>query len=298
MANMYGGTILLINLSDGKISREPTSSYSSDYLGGRGINIKLLYDGVSPGTEPFDPTNIIIFGVGPLCGFPIPGSRTEVTSKSPEIGFLGSANFGGFFGPELKFAGYDHVIVTGRAERPVYIWIDNDNISIRDASKLWGKDTYETQVIIRSEVDSEAKIACIGPAGENRVHFATIQHELGHGAGRTGLGAVMGSKNLKAVVVRGTKGLDLANSERFLSIALEVEEELRNDPGIQEVQKNGWALIEDAGYRYSAGRRTPRPVCASDLFLKYPTTRTGCFSCPVQCMDLFPVEAKGGGTIS
>jgi aldehyde:ferredoxin oxidoreductase len=295
---MYGGTILLLNLSDGEISREPTSSYSGDYLGGRGINIKLLYDKVSPGTDPLDPTNYIIFGVGPICGFPIPGSRTEVTSKSPETGFLGSTNFGGFFGPELKFAGYDHVLVTGRAEKPVYIWIDNDNISIRDASKLWGKDTYETQMIIRSEVDPEAQIACIGPAGENCVRFATIQHELGHGGGRTGLGAVMGSKNLKAIVVRGTKGLDLAYPERFLSIAYELEQELRNDPGIQEVQKNGWAPIEDAGYRYAASLRTPRRVCASDLYYKYPTKRTGCFGCPVQCMELFPVEAKGGGTIS
>ena len=227
MPYMYGGNILWVNLSEGKISKEPTASYSGDFLGGRGVNIKLLYDGVPPEINPLDPASFIIFGVGPLCGTQVPASRVEVTAKSPETGFLGSSNFGGSFGPELKFAGYDNIVVTGKADKPVYLWIYNDDVEIRDASHLWGKDTYETQEIIRSEIDPDAKVACIGQAGENHVHFATVQSELGHGAGRTGMGGVMGSKNLKAIVVRGTKGVNLADPEKYLSLAHELQKEMR-----------------------------------------------------------------------
>jgi len=202
MAAMYAGTILRVDLGDGNISKEPTSTYSGDLLGGRGINARILYDGVPPETGPLDSASLLILGVGPLCGTPVPAGRTEITFKSPETGFLGSSNFGGYFGPELKFAGYDHIVISGKASKPVYLWIYNDQVEIRGASHLWGKDTYETQDIIRREIDPEAKIVCIGPAGENLVRFATVQSGLGHSATRTGPGCVMGSKNLKAIVVR------------------------------------------------------------------------------------------------
>ena len=140
MQHLYGGAILFVDLNEGKASIESTTSYSGTFLGGRGINIKLLYDRVPPEVAPLDPACSLIFGVGPLCGTPIPAPRTEVTAKSPETGLLGSSNFGGFFGPELKFAGYDHIVITGRAEKPVYIWINNEHVEIRDASHLWGKD--------------------------------------------------------------------------------------------------------------------------------------------------------------
>ena len=300
MTYMYGGTILRVDLSKGKISKEPTTSYSGDFLGGRGINVKLLYDGVPPEVNPLDPASLLIFGVGPLCGTPVPAPRTEVTAKSPENGFLGSSNFGGFFGPELKFAGYDNIVITGKADKPVYLWIYNDEVEIRDASHLWGKDTYKTQEIIRSEVDPDAKVACIGPAGENLVHFATIQHELGKGAGRTGMGGVMGSKNLKAIVVRGTKGVTLANPERYLSIAVELQQEMRNHPGVQLRQKFGHSYKQDMTMMRATKGQVPRPVFSCDLFFKYQPKirRAGCFGCPTQCMDLYPVEAKGGGSFN
>jgi len=300
MTYMYGGTILRVDLSKGKVSKEPTTSYSGDFLGGRGINIKILYDGVPPGIDPLDPASPLIFGVGPLCGTPVPASRTEVTAKSPETGFLGSSNFGGFFGPELKFAGYDHIVITGKADKPVYLWIYNDDVEIRDASHLWGKDTYKTQEIIRSEVDPDAKVACIGPAGENHIRFATIQHELRHGTGRTGMGGVMGSKNLKAIVVRGTKGVNLANPEKYLAIAIELQQEMRNHPGVQDKQKHGHSYEQDWWMIQAARGQVPRPVFSSDLFFKYQPKikRVGCLNCPIQCMDLYPVEAKGGGAIS
>ena len=219
MSYMYGGTILRVDLSEGKISREPTAPYAADFLGGRGINIKLLYDETPAGTDPLDPASLLAFGAGPLCGTQVPGGRVEVTAKSPETGLLGTSNFGGSFGPELKYAGYDNIVITGKADKPVYLWIYNDEVEIRDASHLWGKDTYQTQDIIRSELGPDFKIACIGPAGENLVHFATIQHELRHGAGRTGMGAVTGSKNLKAIAVRGTQGIALADpGSRLISM--------------------------------------------------------------------------------
>ena len=300
MTYMYGGAILRVDLTEGKISKEPTASYSGDFLGGRGINIKFLYDEVPPGTDPLDPTSPLIFGVGPFCGTPVPSSRVEVTARSPETGFLGSSNFGGFFGPELKYAGYDNIVITGKADKPVYLWIYNDEVEIRDASHLWGKDTYKTQEIIRSEIDPDVKVACIGPAGENRVHFATIQAELKHGSGRTGMGAVMCSKNLKAIVVRGTKGVNLANPEKYLSIANEIEQKLRNHPAVQEKQKHGSSLWLDKQKLRAAQGKIPRPTFASDAFLKYQSKiqRVGCFGCPVQCMELYPVEVKGGGAIS
>ncbi len=299
MANMYGGTILLVNLSEGKVSKEPTTSYSGAFLGGRGINIKLLYDGVPPEVGPLDPASLLIFGVGPLCGTPVPASRTEVTAKSPEGGFLGSSSFGGFFSPELKFAGYDNIVITGKADKPVYIWIYNERVEIRDASNIWGKDTYETQEIIRSEVDPEAKIVCIGQAGENLVHFASVQSELGHGGGRTGMGGVMGSKNLKAIVVRGTKGITLANPERYLSLAEELQQEMEKNPSFQDRKQHGMAHRYDAILKHAAAAQgQPKPASSYDAVLKYKPKKTGCFGCPQQCMDLYQVETKGGGAIS
>jgi len=296
MSYLYGGTILRVDLSKGKVSKEPTAPYAADFLGGRGVNVKILYDEVPPGTDPLDPASPLIFGVGPLCGTPVPASRVEVTARSPETGFLGTSNFGGFFGPELKFAGYDNIVLTGRADKPVYLWIYNDEVEIKDAAHLWGKDTYDVQVVIRDELGPDVKIACIGPAGENLVHFATIQHELGHAAGRTGMGCVMGAKNLKAIVVRGTKGVNLADPEQYLSLAHNLEQDMRNHPAIQEKQKFGVSRVQNAMYN------EPDPVTGevkpSDLFLKYQPTRSGCFGCPTQCMDAYPVKAYGGGVIS
>jgi len=300
MPYMYGGTILRVDLSERKISREPTSSYASDFLGGRGINVKILYDAVPANTSPFDPATPLIFGVGPLAGTPVPSSRVEVTSKSAETNFLGTSNVGGYFGPELKFAGYDHIVLTGKADKPVYLFIFNDQIEIRDASHLWGVDSFKTQETLRSEIAPDFKIACIGQAGEHLVHYASIQHELKHGSGRTGMGAVMGSKNLKAIAVRGTKGVTLANPQKYLEIAQEVQMKLRNHPAAQEKQKRGSAVWLNVQAMRLAKDQVPQPAFSSEAFFKYENKikRTGCFGCPVQCMELYPVEASGGGAIS
>ncbi len=299
MQYLYGGTILFVDLSKGKVSKEPTSSYSRDFLGGRGINTRLLYDNVMPEIQALDPANFIIFGVGPLGGTPVPSGRTEVTSKSPETNFLGSSSFGGDFGPELKFAGYDHIIITGKADKPVYLWIYNDEVEIRDASHLWGKDSFETQTIINSERGLEAKIACIGQAGENLVRFAGVQHRRGHGGGRTGMGAVMGSKNLKAIAVRGTKGISIADPGRYLAIALELEQKLMKNPLFQMWHETGMSLYLDKMYETEYPVLTGKDrVHQHDLFLKYQTGKEACFGCPIACLDIYPKEARGGGGIN
>ncbi|MBW2370294.1 MAG: aldehyde ferredoxin oxidoreductase family protein [Deltaproteobacteria bacterium] len=298
MAHLYGGSILFVNLSAGKISRVPTASYARDFLGGRGINIKLLYDGLPPSVDPLDPANLLIFGVGPLCGSPVPAGRVEVTFKSPETGYLGSSNFGGFFGAELKFAGYDNVVISGKADKPVYVWIYNDQVEIRDAAHLWGRDTYETQVIIRRQVDPEAKTVCIGPAGENRVRFATVQHDLGHGGGRTGSGAVMGSKNLKAIVVRGTRGITFADPVKYLSIAEELQQALENDIQTKQIKQHGMSRTQDILAVEKLEMPAGEGVAGYDCLLKYDTKKAGCFGCRAQCMELYPTKVKGGGAVS
>ena len=300
MTYLYSGAILRVDLTNRKITKEPTSSYASEFLGGRGINIKILYDGVPPEVKPLDPESVLLFGFGPMVGTPVPAPRTEVTAKSPINGFLGTNNFGGYFAPEVKFAGYDNIVITGKADKPVYLYIYNDQVEIRDASHLWGKDTYVTQEILRSELGPDVRTACIGPAGEHVVHFATIQHELGKAAGRTGMGGVMGSKNLKAIAVRGTKGVNVADQKKFLALAAQLNQEMKNHPGVQLRQRFGHSYKQDMEMLREAKGKEPRPVFASDLFFKHrpKIRRAGCFGCPTQCMDLYPVECYGGGSIN
>ena len=297
MPYLYAGTILRIDLGSGKISKEPTSLYSESFLGGRGINIKLLHDTIAPGVDPLGPDNVLVFGVGPLGGSCISAGRTEVTAKSPETGYLGSSNFGGYFASELKYAGYDHIVLTGKADRPVYLWLNNDLVEIRDAASLWGKDTYEVPGPIRQEIDNpDAKILSIGPAGENLVRYASIQHGHGHGAGRTGMGAVMGSKNLKAIAVNGTKGIELANATGFLALAADAEAELKNDPFWQQVAREGASRAQDEYVAQVVKEKFPPQY---GVYQKFKSKRAGCFGCPIQCMDHYQdVEGLGSGVMS
>jgi aldehyde:ferredoxin oxidoreductase len=257
------------------------------------------------------PDNALVVGVGPLGGTSISSGRTELTAKSPETGLLGSSNFGGSFGAEVKFAGYDNIVITGKAEKPVYIWIDNAGVEIRDASAVWGRDSYETPGVIRQEVGNpEARIACIGQGGENLVRFASVQHEQGHGAGRTGMGAVMGSKNLKAIAVRGTNGLNIADPEAFLTAAGKMEEALRNNEMASLYRERGNARTQNMGQLEASAHMRgmlgvgddTRPESLPDMGAiaeKHSPKKAGCFGCPVQCMDQYDdVEGVGGGTVS
>ncbi len=220
MKGGYGGTILWVDLEKKELVRESLKpQLAKSFLGGRGINSWLLYKNVIPNESPFHPQNPLIFGVGPITGTMLPAaSRFTVTARSPLTYGQGDANAGGYFGPELKFAGYDHIVFVGRSKNPVYLFIENDRVELKDANHLWGKDTWETQRLIREELkDEDIQIACIGPAGEKMVRVACIIHGLKRAAAK-GMGPIMGSKNLKAVAVRGTKGVKVANPDEFFRI--------------------------------------------------------------------------------
>jgi benzoyl-CoA reductase subunit BamB len=218
------GFNLEIDLSRGNIERIETDPKLTElHLGGLGTNAKILWDRVPPETKPFDPENLLIFSAGLLGGTPAPGAnRTIITSYSPQTLLMGYSMMGGFFAPELKYAGYDKIIFRGKSPKLVYLWIHNDKVELRDASHLCGKGAVETQEIIRKELNQpNAHVAAIGLAGENRVYTASIEQGRSS-ASRLGLGAVMGDKGLKAIAVRGTKDINLARPAEFLGLCNEV----------------------------------------------------------------------------
>jgi len=221
-------TIIRVDLTKGTITRERLSEEMvRDYIGGIGIGIRVVYDEVPPGIDALDPENRLVFAVSPLTGTAVPGAcRYHVVGKSPQTLFTVSvSDAGGFWGPELKSAGYDAVIVQGASEKPVYLWIKDDSIEIRDAAVLWGKDTFETEdAICNALEDQRIRVVAIGPAGENRVRLACINNDKGHIAGRGGFGAVMGAKKLKAIAVRGSRRPRVHNRERLTALAREWKE--------------------------------------------------------------------------
>ncbi|MBN1289582.1 MAG: aldehyde ferredoxin oxidoreductase family protein [Actinobacteria bacterium] len=217
---MYGwmGTILRVDLSSGKIEREPLDeNLAREYVGGRGLGMKILYDELNPGCDPLSPENILIFANGPLTlTGALSSGRYMVITKSPLTGTICSSNSGGYFPAAFKTAGYDAIVLKGKSEKPVYLWIDDDHVELRAAGAIWGKDTREADRAIKRETHKDARVACIGPAGENLVRFAAIINDASRAAARSGVGAVMGSKNLKGIAIRGTKGVRVHDPEELL----------------------------------------------------------------------------------
>jgi aldehyde:ferredoxin oxidoreductase len=309
---LYGwkGKILRIDLDSGKITTEPTEPYIEKYIGGRGLGVRLIYDNYKPGTDPLAPENPLIFSMGPLTGTSMPGSgRVDVTALSPMSKLRAKSNFGAYWGPEVKFAGYDHIIIQGKSEKPSYLWINDENVEIRDAGQLWGKDTQETQKAIQQELgDPEIKVVCIGPAGEKLVRFACLITETGDAGGRTGMGAVMGSKNIKAIAVRGTGGVAIARPQEFLDQAIQVVKEMKEHPAYQEL--SNWGTVRGVQMMYGMGFFPVgyfEDVCWDELLEKYPHTdyvqkhsvkNVGCFNCPNRCMNFLSVPGIGKGVAS
>ena len=227
----YAGKILRVDLTTGKVSTEPLSEETAKkYIGGIGLGIRLLVDNSKPGTDAFSPDNPLIFATGPLSGTmgPTAGNGYAVVSKSPATGGVGEAKAHGFFGPDLKRAGYDAVIITGKADKLSYLWIDDDNIQLKDAEQFRGKSPYETDVAIREELgDYYIRVSAIGESGEKLCRFAAIINDEFRAIGRTGMGAVMGSKNLKAVAVRGTKDVNVANLDGFKEFVKMIHERMK-----------------------------------------------------------------------
>ena len=227
----YAGKILRVDLTTGKISTEQLSEeMAKSYIGGIGLGIKLLMDNSKPGIDPFDPDNPLIFVTGPLSGTmgPTAGNGYAVVSKSPSTGGVGEAKAHGFFGPDLKRAGYDAVIITGKADKLSYLWIDDDKVEIKNGESLKNATVFETDTRIRDELgDYYIRVSAIGEAGEKLCRFAAIINDEFRAIGRTGMGAVMGSKNLKAVAVRGTKDVNVADLDGFTEFVKLIHERMK-----------------------------------------------------------------------
>ncbi|MCB0175092.1 MAG: aldehyde ferredoxin oxidoreductase, partial [Anaerolineae bacterium] len=221
----YNGKILHVNLTSGELTvEEPPESFYRKYLGGSALNMHYLLTQMPAHADPLGPDNILALSVGVTTGAPVSGqSRMTSTAKSPLTGAIGDAQCGGFFPAEMKFAGFDAFIIKGRSPQPVYLWVNDGQYELRDASHLWGKITGEVEAILHEELgDKNIEVAQIGPAGEAMVRYAAIINMSNRANGRTGMGAVMGSKNLKAVVVRGKKGkkkFTVANKQAIIDMA-------------------------------------------------------------------------------
>lgn len=216
MVGGYAGRILDVDLTTGRMREErPGEGLLRGFLGGYGVGARLLYDRMAAGIDPLGPLNLLGFFTGPLTGTPaIEGNRFTVVCKSPLTLTWGDANCGGTFGPHMKFAGFDGILFSGVSERPVYLFVEEGRAELRDASDLWGRDTNETEDLLKARHGKEAQVAGIGPSGEKLVLIAGIVNDCGRLAARSGVGAVMGSKRLKAVVVKGSLAVPLANPDR------------------------------------------------------------------------------------
>jgi aldehyde:ferredoxin oxidoreductase len=301
----YGwtGKILKVDLGNGKIEKEPLrEDLRLHYVGGRGINSRLLLEEVAPTVDPLSAENRLIFGTGPFSGTAAPAiTRFTVTTRSPLTGILGDANAGGYFGPALKRAGIDHIIITGKSDEPVYLWIDNEEVVIRPARHLWGRTTRETEQMIKKELeDRRVRVASIGQAGEHLVKFASITHEE-RSASRTGVGAVMGSKNLKAIAVRGTGKVKLYDLEGFNHLAKKLHKIMATASeykgGYREAGQSAGTLITDkmgllavknfqqAGEFEGIENFNPKSVSE-----KYYVGTIGCYNCSLHCSKRFEVK--------
>ncbi|MBI2850509.1 MAG: aldehyde dehydrogenase [Chloroflexi bacterium] len=308
------GFNLEIDLSRGNIERVATDPRLAElYLGGLGTNAKILWDRVPPDTDPFSPDNLLIFGTGLLCGTPAIGAnRTIVSTFSPQTGLMAYSMMGGFWAPELKFAGYDKVIIRGKSPKLVYLWINNDKVEIRDASHLKGKGAQETADLIRHELkESKAQVASIGLAGENKVYFASIEQGRSS-ASRLGIGAVMGDKGLKAIVVRGTKEVNTARPVEFFEHCSEVLKYIkwRDDHPIKGVppilsglgSPQEMAIYDEewhtTNFTWGNARHRRRDFWTKEVEEKWKKTQQNarvrllsCYNCPMECGAL--ISAPG-----
>jgi len=291
----YAGKILRVNLSTGKINVEKLDEETAKkYIGGIGLGMKLWLANSKAGVDAFSPENPLVLTVGPVSAtmFPTGGNGHAFISKSPETGAVGEAVSHGTFGAEIKRAGYDGIILVGKAERPTYLWIDDDSVQLLDAEKIWGKSPAETEDAVKDELgDYYVRVASIGLAGEKRSKIANIINEKTRAAGRTGLGAVMGSKNLKAVAVRGTNDIVVAKPEEFIEMVKEFHERMKG-PAAQKYRTLGSAenvMIQNAlhclptrNYNNSYFDHAER-VSGETLNDRYIAKIIACNSCAMRC---------------
>ena len=298
----YTGNILRVDLTTKKHRIEhPPENFYRTYWGGRALSLYYMLKEMRPKIDPFSPDNLLIFAPSVITGTPAPAiPRYTVCAKSPLTGAEGESEAGGWWGPELKKAGFDAILIKGNSSTPVYIYIKDGQVEIKDATHLWGKDTGETQKIIRKELaDNKIRIAQIGPAGENLVRFANIVNELKHFNGRNGLGAVMGSKKLKAIAVRGTKPINLYNKDKIIQIAKQIAVRAKTHPIAQSLKKNGTAGVVrikyETGclpsYNWTTGYFEKGENLTAEVYNKTILKKTeGCYGCPILCKRIVEVN--------
>ncbi len=305
----YTGKILDVDLTTAVVSEvELDRSLAQNYMGGKGFGAKILYDQLPPKCDPLSTDNIMVFATGPLTGTFAPSSgRFEVCTKSPATGLWLDSNCGGYFGPELKFAGYDMVIIRGKAAQPMLLVIDDNKFELKPADDLWGADALTTHRQIKDAFGKEFKVACIGPAGEKGVLFAAIISEY-RALGRGGAGAVMGSKNLKAIAVRGSGGIPLFDSDTFMKTCRESFNELANSPdtggGRQKYGTNViLSLMDEVGLHpvrnFQKGKFDGAASVNEDAVAAYYVRNKACFGCPIYCSKIAEVkEGKYKGSFT
>jgi len=297
--NGYRGALLFVDLTKRNSIRKPLSQeFATQYIGGRGFGARLLYDEVQPNADPLSPENRIILATGPLTGTSAPGSKMSMIAKSPATGGYADSSLGGVFGPQLKFAGYDVVVVAGRSRKPIYLSIRNDEVEFCDATGLWGVSCSLAEEAIRKELgDARTAVATIGPAGERLVNFASVTHKGGRQAGRCGMGAVMGSKNLKGVAAWGNEQVSLADPVEFDKTVGEARRLLTENPS--NFQKYGTAehvtVSNEMGSlptrNYSTGTfEGAETISGETMYETIVDGSRGCFACPVGCSKYSTVK--------
>lgn len=292
--NGYGGSILRVNLKTGQIQKQPTPpDVARDFLGGRGFGIYFLTKEVPAKADPFGPENKMIISTGPFSVLLIPGGgKCDWTTKSPLTGGYASASMGGHFTAEMKSAGLDSIILEGISPKPVYLFIDDNKVELRDASHLWGKSSITVEKELKEQFGEEYQIATIGPAGENGVLFAHINHDYGRQAGRGGVGAVLGTKKVKAIVLHGTKSIPVADLQGYKQAGMDLFKACKEAEILKEWQSYGTTMVvswcDEVGAlptrnftagSFELGKNLYAPVMRKTIVV----TDKGCFGCPSPC---------------
>jgi aldehyde:ferredoxin oxidoreductase len=309
------GRILRVDLNTGRTWTEDTEPYAREWIGGRAINSLILFDEMDRGTVWSDPENLLIFGVGALVGTLAPGAcRTSIETKNVFNNGKGSANVGGHFGAELKYAGFDHVVISGKSQTPVYLWIQQGHAELRDARSIWGKTTFETEEVLASKhAPHRIRVATIGPAGENLVRGSAVICDWAKAAGGSGVGCVMGDKKLKALVVCGEGGsIGVAQPDAFFRAVEVAVRKVRESPLSEMMKKvtlaGRWSDPNSANWDFLISARNGQDdFCAIEKRVKFANLQTGfprsrksisaCFMCPIGCMPFSEiVEGEYRGT--
>lgn len=290
----YQDQLLQIDLTGQKVEKKPLpDDLVNDYVGGRGFVAKILFDELTPGTDPLGPENLLIIATGPLTGHFLPSSgKTHFGAKSPATGGYGDSNMGGHFGPALKYAGYDLIVLKGKAPEPSFLYIDDDTVEIRSAADYWGMGALSVEKKLKEDLGEDFQIITIGPAGEKEVYYACISHDFGRQAGRTGIGAVMGSKNIKAIAVRGTGHIPVQDPSKAYAAGKKAYQEIRTKPGFTGWTPEGTAGItnwtNEVGVFPTRNFNTShaahyKEINGKAVLERLKITDKGCYCCPTPC---------------